>query len=137
MKIILSIALFAMICGSGCNSMARSYPYRVVVVNLSQEPITENRVLDSSGKYNYGVGNVGLLGYKVIAGPMQTSPSDEFTVTWKDSQQRVHTQKIDVRSRVRSNFKGELVFVFGADRKFTVEIYESHREYPMPRRPGA
>ena len=135
MKTILTVALMGLFCFIGCNSMARTYPYRVIVVNLSDKGITENRVLDSSGKYNYGSGSIGPFIYKANAGPMETAPNDVFTVRWKDEQNEEHEQKLDLRKRVKRGFKGEIVFIHGADKRFTFEVYESQRQYQIPSRP--
>jgi hypothetical protein len=107
----------------------------VVVVNLGEERITENRIFDSSGEYNYGCGNIGPTGYKANAGPMETAPNDVFTVRWKDEQQREQEQKFDLRERVKRSFKGEIVLVYGADSKLIVEIWDPPKQYPLPPRP--
>ncbi|MEY4940287.1 MAG: hypothetical protein RIQ93_2022 [Verrucomicrobiota bacterium] len=115
--------------------MARTYSYRIVVVNLGDERITENRIFDSSGEYNYGCGNIGQSGYAANAGPMETAPNDVFTVRWKDSEKREREEKFDLRERVKSSFKGEIVFVYGSDNKLAVQIWDSPKQYPIPPRP--
>jgi hypothetical protein len=117
---------------SGCQMIARDYYYRIIVVNLSQEKITENRIFDSSGEYNYGCGTSVPSGYASNAGPMETIPNDEFTVSWKDAQGQAHEQKFDLRKRVKRNFKGEIVFVYKADKIFGVEIVNPPDRYPIP-----
>ncbi len=117
---------------SGCQMIARDYYYRIVLVNLSQEKITETRVLDSSGEYNYGCGNLVPSGYAANAGPMETAPNDVFTVRWKDGKGHEHQQIFDLRERVKRTFKGEIVFIHGVDKKFTVETFASQRQYPIP-----
>jgi hypothetical protein len=92
-------------------------------------------VLDGSGTYNYGGGNVGSYGYKAYAGPMETSPSDVFTLQWKDDQKNQREQRFDLRERVKPSFKGEIVFVLGLSGDFTVEVVEAPHQYPIPRRP--
>lgn len=129
------MALMVLLCGTGCNSMARTYAYRIVVVNVGDERITENRIFDSSGKYNYGCGNIGPSGYAANAGPMETAPDDVFTVRWKDSEKREREQKFDLRERVKRGFKGEIVFIYGKSSTLTVEVFQSQREYPIPPRP--
>jgi hypothetical protein len=58
-----------------------------------------------------------------------------FTVRWKDDRGKAHKQKCDLRERVKRGFKGEVVFVYGTNGKFTVEIVESPQRYPIPQRP--
>jgi hypothetical protein len=138
MKIsLLAIALMGFFCHMGCHSMARTYPYRVVVVNVGSENITENRIFDSSGEYNYGCGNIGPSGYAANAGPMETAPNDVFTVRWKDGQKREREQTFDLRQQVKRDFKGEIVFIYGKDNNLTVEVFELQRQYPIPPRPKA
>jgi hypothetical protein len=112
--------------------IAREYHYRVVVVNLSQEKITENQIFDSSDEYNYGCGNSVPSGYAANAGPMETAPNDVFTVRRKDARGQAHEQKFDLRKRVKRNFKGEIVFVYQADKTFKVEVVNPPERYPIP-----
>jgi len=118
---------------SGCQMVAGNYPYEVIVVNHSNTAIDENRVFDSSGEFNYGCGYIGPSGYKSNAGPMETAPNDLFVVRWRDAQGLAHEQKLDLRKRVKSSFKGELVFVYRVDGKFTVEIVNAPDRYPIPK----
>jgi hypothetical protein len=117
---------------SGCQMIARDYYYQVVIVNLSSAEIDENRVIDSSGEHNYGSGYIGPSGYKANAGPMETVPNDVFIVRWKDAQGQAHEQKFDLRKRVKRNFKGEIVFVYQADKTFKVEVVNPPERYPIP-----
>lgn len=112
--------------------IARDYYYRVVVVNLSQERITENQVLDSTDEYNYGAGIMSPSGYANNAGPMSSRPNDVFTVRWKDAQGQTREQKFDLRKRVKRSFKGEIVFVYQADKTFKVEVVHPPERYPIP-----
>jgi len=118
---------------SGCQMIARDYHYRIVVVNLSQERIVETQVLDSTDEYNYGAGSMSPSGYANNAGPMETPPNDVFIVRWKDAQGQAQEQKFDLRQRVKRNFKGEIVFVYNSDGKFTVEIVNPPDRYPIPK----
>jgi hypothetical protein len=63
---------------------------------------------------------------------MSSPPDDVFTVKWKDDRKQPQEQKFDLRGRVKRGFKGEIVFVYGADRKFTVEIVQPPNRYPIP-----
>jgi hypothetical protein len=117
---------------SGCQMIARDYYYRILVVNLSEERITETQVLDSTDEYNYGGGIVIPSSAKINAGPMSSNPNDVFTVRWKDAQGNPHEQKFDLRKRVKRSFKGEIVFVYQADKTFKVEIVHPPERYPIP-----
>lgn len=136
MKTLWTIAVMGLFCGIGCNTMTRTYHYRVVVANLGDQIVTANRVFDSTGEYNYGCGHIGPAGYKTNAGPMETAPNDVFTVRWTDEQQREHEQKFDLRNAVKRHFKGEIVFVYGPDNKLAVEIWDPPHQYPIPPRPS-
>ena len=107
------------------------YSYRVVCVNVSESPITDLLVLDSSGEFRYGGGYLGLRGYSAHAGPMETSPSDTFTLTWIDDAGQKQSQRLDSRSLVTSSFQGELVFIYGSSGRFTLEAHPL-RGYPIP-----
>lgn len=109
-----------------------SYDFSVVVVNLSQSEIDENKVIDGTNQYNYGAGVLVSSGYANNAGPMSSPPDDVFTVKWKDDRKQPQEQKFDLRGRVKRGFKGEIVFVYGADRKFTVEVVNPPNRYPIP-----
>lgn len=124
---------------SGCQMIAREYHYRVVLVNLSQSVIPESQVLDSTDTYRYGGGILNPSGYSAHAGPMETAPSDVFIVRWKDAQGQAHEQKFDLRERVKRSFKGEIVFVYQADKTFKVEVVNPPERYPIPpqRQPNA
>jgi hypothetical protein len=111
----------------------RSYEYEVILVNLSEERIFETEVLEGSNKYNYGGGILGPAGYSGNSGPMATPPNDVFIVRWKNSNGQRHEEKFDLRSRVKSSFSGEIVFVFGPERKFAVEVVDPPARYPIPR----
>jgi hypothetical protein len=115
-----------------CQMIARDYDFRVVVVNLSRTEITENQIIDSTDEYNYGCGILVPSGYAAINGPMSSAPNDIFTVRWKDPARRQHEQKLDLRERMKSNFSGEIVFIYGTDGQFTVEVFDQQRAYPMP-----
>ncbi|MBX3737160.1 MAG: hypothetical protein KF715_10750 [Candidatus Didemnitutus sp.] len=117
---------------SGCQMIAREYYYRILVVNLSEERITETKVLDSTDEYNYGGGIVIPSSAKINGGPVSSRPNDVFTVRWKDAQEQAHEQKFDLRQRVKRNFKGEIVFVYGADKAFKVEVVNPPERYPIP-----
>lgn len=117
---------------SGCQMIAREYHYRILVVNLSAERITETRILDSTDQYNYGGGVISPSISKGNAGPMETPPNDVFIVRWKDAQGRAQEQKFDLRQRVKRSFKGEIVFVYQADKTFTAEIVHPPERYPIP-----
>ncbi|MCX6934318.1 MAG: hypothetical protein NTZ29_16810 [Verrucomicrobia bacterium] len=117
---------------SGCQMIAREYRYRVVLVNLSQNVIPESQVLDSTDTYRYGGGVLIPSGYSAHAGPMETSPNDVFIVRWKDAQGQAHEQKFDLRERVKRSFKGEIVFVYKAEKAFAVEIVNPPDRYPIP-----
>lgn len=117
---------------SSCQMIARDYYYRVVVVNISQERITENQVLDSTDEYNYGAGVMSPAGYANNAGPMSSPPNDVFTVRWKNAQGQAQEQKFDLRQRMKRSFKGEIVFVYQADETFKVEIVHPPERYPIP-----
>jgi hypothetical protein len=117
---------------SGCQMIAREYHYRVVLVNLSQNVIPESQVLDSTDTYRYGGGILIPSGYSAHAGPMETPPNDVFIVRWKDAQGQAHEQKFDLRERVKRNFKGEIAFVYQADRTLKVEIVHPPERYPIP-----
>jgi hypothetical protein len=117
---------------SGCQMIARDYYFRIVVVNLGQERITENQVLDSTDEYNYGAGIMSPSNYANNAGPMSSPPNDVFTVRWKDAQGQKQEQKFDLRERVKRNFKGEIVFVYKADKTLKVEIVNPPERYPIP-----
>lgn len=117
---------------SSCQMIGRDYHYRVVLVNLSQNVIPESQVLDGTGKYRYGGGILIASGYSAHAGPMETAPNDVFTVHWKDQQRVSHEQKFDLRKRVKPSFEGEIVFVYGANKTFAVEIVDPPNRYPIP-----
>jgi hypothetical protein len=53
-------------------------------------------------------------------------------VRWKDAQDQAHEQKFDLRKRVKRNFKGEIVFVYQADKTLKVEIVNPPDRYPIP-----
>jgi hypothetical protein len=55
-----------------------------------------------------------------------------FTVRWKDAQGQKQEQKFDLRERVKRNFKGEIVFVYKADKTLKVEIVNPPERYPIP-----
>ncbi len=114
---------------SGCQMAARDFHYQIVVLNLSQERITETQVLDSTDEYNYGGGTISPKVYKVNTGPMSSPPNDVFGLRWKDAQGRTQEQKFDLRERVKRRFKGEIVFVHGPDMKFSVLIFKKQDEY--------
>ncbi len=132
MKIVTLVTLALGLGLSGCQMIARDYYYRILVVNLSEERITETQVLDSTDEYNYGGGIVIPSSAKINAGPMSTPPNDFFIVRWKDAQGKAHEQKFDLRERVKRNFKGEIVFVYQADKTFKVEIVNPPERYPIP-----
>jgi hypothetical protein len=117
---------------SGCQMIARDYNYQIVVVNLSQERVTETQVLDSTDEYNYGGGILSPSGYKANMGPMSSPPNDLFIVRWKDAQGKAQEQKFDLRERVKRSFKGEIVFVYREDKAFAVEIVNPPGRYPIP-----
>lgn len=135
MKMLTKTLVLVSILSGACTLAAKSFPYRVIVVNLSNETIEGNKVIDSSGSSNYGGGIVVSYGYKCDAGPMDTPPNDIFTVRWTDEKKATHEQKFDLREKVKRGFKGEIVFVYGADRKFSVEICAEQRQYPIPQKP--
>ena len=135
MKMLIKLSVLALVLGGACTLGAKSYPYRVIVVNLSNDTISGNQILDSSGKCNYGGGIVGPYVYKCDAGPMETAPNDIFTVRWTDEKKATHEQKFDLREKVKRSFKGEIVFIFDAERKFSVEICAEHGQYPIPQKP--
>ena len=103
------------------------------MVNLSKETVVESKILERSGRYSYGGGILIPAGYSSNAGPMETPPNDIFILIWKDSNGVRHEDRFDLRSRVKSSFKGEIVFVFGQTSKFDVEIVERPNRYPIPR----
>ena len=117
---------------AACNSMGRDYNYRIVVVNVSSEKITENQVLDSTAKYDYGCGSLSPHGYAANAGPMDSPPNDVFTVRWVNALKQQQKQVFDLRARVDRSFRGEIVFVHGADKKFAVDIVAAPNQYPVP-----
>lgn len=117
---------------SGCQMIARDYYYRILVVNLSEMPITETQILDSTDEYNYGGGTVISSSAKINAGPMSSGPNDVFTVRWRDAQGQAQEQRYDLRERVNRNFKGEIVFVYRADKTLSVEIVQPPQRYPIP-----
>lgn len=117
---------------SACQMIARDYHYKIVVVNLSQERITETQVLDSTDEYNYGGGILSPSGYKANMGPMSSPPNDVFIVRWRDYQGDKHEQKFDLRERVKRSFKGEIVFVYGQSNTFAVQIVDPPSRYPIP-----
>jgi hypothetical protein len=112
--------------------IAREFHYRVVLVNLSKEQIPESQVLESTDTYRYGGGILSPSGYSAHAGPMETPPNDVFMVRWKDARGNAHEQKFDLRERVKRSFTGEIVFVYRADKTFTVEIVHPPMRYPIP-----
>jgi hypothetical protein len=111
---------------------ARQYNYKIVVANVSSEKVFENEIIDSADEYNYGAGIMSPAGYANNAGPMSSPPNDVFTVRWKDAAGRAHEQRCDLRERVKRNFKGEIVFVYKADKAFHVEIVHPPARYPIP-----
>jgi len=117
---------------SCCQMIAHDYHYRIVQVNLSQKEIPETQVVDSTDTYRYGGGVLIASGYSAHAGPMNTPPDDVFILRWKDDQGKAHEQKFDLRDRVKRNFKGEIVFVYKADKTFTVEVVSPPERYPIP-----
>ena len=130
---IATLATLALSLGlSGCQMIAREYHYRILIVNLSAERITETQVLDGKDEYNYGGGTVSPSVSAGNAGPMETPPNDVFIVRWKDAQRQAHEQKFDLRKRVNRSFKGEIVFVYKADKAFAVEIVNPPDRYPIP-----
>ncbi len=133
MKISLFAATAFGLVSFGFQFVDRYYDYKVVMVNLSQETVVESRVLEGSGRYSYGGGILVPAGYSSHAGPMETPPNDVFVLRWKDSQGAQHEERFDLRSRVKSSFKGEIVFVFGPTRNFDVEVVERPNRYPIPR----
>lgn len=132
MRLVTLAALALGLVLSGCQMIARDYNYQIVVVNLSQERVTETQVLDSTDEYNYGGGILSPSGYKANMGPMSSPPNDVFIVRWKDAQGKAQEQKFDLRERVKRSFKGEIVFVYKADRAFAVEIVNPPERYPIP-----
>jgi hypothetical protein len=123
---VLSLAL------CGCQMTARDYYYRILVVNLSQEQITETQVLDSADRYDYGGGIVISSSAKIHAGPMSSPPNDEFTVRWKDARGHPHEQKFDLRERVKRGFEGDLAFVYRVDQTLAVEVVHPPARFPIP-----
>jgi hypothetical protein len=75
---------------------------------------------------------LGPSNYKSDSGPIPSPPNDLFTVTWQDDKKQPHEQKFDLRGRVKRGFKGDVVFVYRADRKFTVEVVYAPKRYPVP-----
>jgi hypothetical protein len=132
MKLVTLAALALGLGLSGCQMIAHDYNYQIVVVNLSQERVTETQVLDSTDEYNYGGGILSPSGYKANMGPMSSPPNDVFIVRWKDAQGKAQEQKFDLRERVKRSFKGEIVFVYKANKVFAVEIVNPPERYPIP-----
>jgi hypothetical protein len=132
MKIATLATLMLGLALSGCQMIAREYHYRVVLVNLSKEQIPESQVLESTDTYRYGGGILAPSGYSAHAGPMETAPNDVFIVRWKDAQGQAHERMFDLRERVKRSFKGEIVFVYGTDKTFAVEIVHPPERYPIP-----
>lgn len=63
---------------------------------------------------------------------METAPNHIFIVRWKDAHGAAHEQKFDLRKKVKRSFKGEIVFVYQADRTFNVEVVNPPDRYPIP-----
>jgi hypothetical protein len=136
MKIAILATLIISLGLSSCQMIAREYHYRILIVNLSTAEITETQVLDSKDEYNYGGGIVIPSASKGNAGPMETPPNDNFIVRWRDAQGLAHEQKFDLRKRVKRSFKGEIVFVYQADKTFKVEVVNPPERYPSePHKP--
>jgi hypothetical protein len=132
MKPLSSVFLGILLVLVGCHTITRLYDFEIAVVNLSKYEITENKVIDGTERYNYGAGILVPSSYAGNAGPMESPPDDVFTVKWKDDRKQPQEQKFDLRGRVKRGFKGEIVFVYGADRKFTVEVVNPPNRYPIP-----
>jgi hypothetical protein len=132
MKIIKFATLVLGLGLSGCQIIAREYHYRVVLVNISESVVLESEVTDGTDAYRYGGGILSPSGYSAHAGPMETAPNESFIVRWKDAEGRVHEQRFDLRERVKRGFKGEIVFVYKADKAFHVEIVHPPARYPIP-----
>lgn len=63
---------------------------------------------------------------------METPPNDVFIVRWKDAQGKAHEQRFDLRERVKRSFKGEIVFVYQADKTFKAEVVNPPERYLIP-----
>jgi hypothetical protein len=135
MNIIINVIVVISTILTGCTVVQARFHYRVVVANHSEAAMHSASVIDSSGRYDYGVGFVAPLSYKANAGPMETAPNDEFILRWLDASQKVHEQRVDLRSRIRNNFKGELVFIYGPDGKVSVESNEHQGRYRISPNP--
>lgn len=126
---------FALLLGlllSGGQLLARDYRYHIVIVNLSDERISDIQIFDSTQKFNYGGGYLVSLGYKSNAGPQSTPPNDVFTVRWLDAGNEARQQEFDLTKQIKTSFRGEIVFVFGEDKTFSVEIMNPPKRYPIP-----
>jgi hypothetical protein len=128
----LSLLMFGLF-WSGCKMIGRDYHFKILVVNLSEDPITETQVLDRTAEHYYGGGIVIPSSAKVNAGPMQSPPNDVFIVRWKDAQGKAQERSFDLRERLKRNFAGEIVFVYRADKSFAVEVVDPPARYPIPR----
>jgi hypothetical protein len=120
----------------GCGSFPNLHPYRVVAVNHGDNLIKGIKVIDSTGTFNYGCGNLGSRAYAAHAGPMDTPPNDRFDITWTDHLGGTHRQVSDFTRRLSPKFAGEIVLVFDEGGQLDVVVNDLQGQYPIPRRSG-
>jgi hypothetical protein len=128
------IMLVVLLAFASCQPMTKFYPYRVVAVNHGDSLIKGIKVIDSTGTFNYGCGNLGSRAYAAHAGPMDTPPNDRFDITWIDHLGGTHRQVLDLSRRLSPKFTGEIVLVFVEGGQLDVVVNDQQGEYPIPRR---
>jgi len=106
------ILLVVLMVAASCNVFT---PKVHIVVRNGTASEINNAMLTFAGR-DIPIGDL-LSGTHASYGPIVTDIPPEATLSWQTADGRQHTQRIDVKSRIRENRSGDVVFtIVDADR---------------------
>jgi len=111
--------LFFVIFFVGCVAYM-NYDYSIRLYNIGNKTIDEVEIVSQKG-YWHNAGVIIADAWKTYIGPIDYPPSDEFTLSWIDSNQQKHSQKVDLRPLVKNGFRGKIIFKINADNEVSIE----------------
>lgn len=120
MSIRVIILVFVMLF-NGCYFFQAYYDYTVNAKNVGQEMIDDVEITTSSGFW-HETGYLSGNAMKGLGGPQSVPPNDIYTIIVERRYQMPIKKVIDLRDKVKNNFRGDIIFVIDDNNHISYEL---------------
>ena len=116
-----TVVLFSLMVLIGCSILKIYYDYSVNAKNIGKKMIDDVEIESSSGFW-HGTGYLSGNAMKGLGGLQSVPPNDIYTIIVERRYQMPIKKVIDLRDKVKNNFRGDIIFVIDDNNHISYEL---------------